>query len=232
MSTVRKRFRDAGRLVRVSWELLRGFHFFGRRYALVTIFGSARIPATHEAYEHTRELAARLGRAGFTILTGGGPSFMEAANRGAREVGATSIACNIELPHEQRANPYVDRLLTMRYFFTRKYMLISYSVGFVAFPGGFGTLDELFEVLTLMQTKKIPVRPVYLIGKEYWKGLDLWLRGTVYEAGAIGTESLPLFHITDNLGDVYEALMATKHEIDGHREKYPVNRKAEEPHAL
>jgi uncharacterized protein (TIGR00730 family) len=232
ISVWRKRFRDIGRLFRVAWELLRGFDFFGNRYAMVSFFGSARMPPTHEGYSRAYELSKRLGSVGFTILTGGGPSFMEAANRGAHDGGGSSIACNIQLPHEQHANPYVDRVLTMRYFFTRKYMLISYSIAFVVFPGGFGTLDELFEALTLMQTRKIPLRPIFLIGKDYWKGLDLWLRGTVFEAGAIGTESLPLFHVTDDIDEVYEALIRTKNEIDRHREHYPVNRKAEEPNAL
>jgi hypothetical protein len=181
---------------------------------MVSIFGSARIPASHAAYEATRELAARLGGAGFAILTGGGPSFMEAANRGARDVGARSLACNILLPHEQRANAFVDRLVTMRYFFSRKYMLISYSVGFVYLPGGFGTLDELFEVLTLMQTKKIPRRPVILVGKDYWSGLEKWIRGEVLRVGAIGPESLELFHVTDSLDEIVEALKRTKDQID------------------
>ncbi len=204
-------------LFRIAKEFIAGFRFFSRVYPMVSIFGSARIPASHDGYEATRELAAKLGREGFAILTGGGPSFMEAANRGAREAGARSLACNIRLPHEQAANRYIDRLVTMRFFFSRKYMLISYSVGFVYLPGGFGTLDELFEVLTLMQTKKIPRRPVVLVGTEYWRGLEQWLRGEVLRVGAIGDESLPLFRITDDLDSIVQELKRTKNEIDRER---------------
>ena len=215
--TPKKVWKDIVLLWRVVKEFLVGFHFFSRVYPMVSIFGSARIPASHAAYDATRELAARLGREGFAILTGGGPSFMEAANRGARDVHARSLACNIRLPHEQSANPYVDRLATMRYFFSRKYMLISYSVAFVYLPGGFGTLDELFEVLTLMQTKKIPKRPVILIGSEYWNGLTDWLSEVVLRAGAIGPESTALFQVTDNLDEIVEKLKRAKDEIDRER---------------
>ncbi len=223
---------DLARLFRITWEFLIGFHFFGYTYPVVSVFGSARIPDTHPAYPLARKFSEKAGRAGFTIMTGGGASFMEAANRGARDASAQSIACNIRLPFEQKANPYVDRVLTMRYFFTRKYMLISYSLGFVYFPGGFGTLDELFEVLTLMQTKKLPVRPVYLVGKEYWKGLDQWLRGPVFAEGAIGNESLPLFKITDNVDEIVDDLVRTKNKIDEHGERYPINREAKKPKSL
>ena len=211
--TPRRMLSDLWLLLRIAREFLVGFHFFGRVYPLVSIFGSARVPASHAAYEATRALAARLGREGFAILTGGGPSFMEAANRGAREVGARSLACNILLPHEQRANPYIDRLFTTRFFFSRKYMLISYSTAFLYLPGGYGTLDELFEVLTLIQTGKIPRRPVFLIGTEYWRGLEEWLRGEVLRIGAIGPESLPLFRITDDLDEVVSVLKRAKDEI-------------------
>jgi uncharacterized protein (TIGR00730 family) len=215
--TPKKLFQDFILLLRIAKEFAHGFHFFSRVYPMVSIFGSARIPASHAGYAATRDLAARLGREGFAILTGGGPSFMEAANRGARDAGARSLACNIRLPHEQAANPYVDRLVTMRFFFSRKYMLISYSVAFIYLPGGFGTLDELFEVLTLMQTKKIPRRPVILVGKEYWKGLDDWLRGEVFQVGAIGPESLPLFHVTDSIEEIVEELKRAKDQIDRDR---------------
>jgi uncharacterized protein (TIGR00730 family) len=217
--TLQKVGKDLGLLFKIAREFALGFHFFGRTYPMVSIFGSARIPASHAGYEATRELAARLGREGFAILTGGGPSLMEAANRGAHESGARSLACNIRLPHEQAANPYVDRLLTMRFFFSRKYMLIAYSVAFIYLPGGFGTLDELFEVLTLMQTGKIPRRPVILVGVAYWKGLEAWLRAEVLRAGAIGQESLSLFHITDDLNAVVEALKQEKIAIDGERQR-------------
>jgi uncharacterized protein (TIGR00730 family) len=221
--TLTKVWKDFVILLKIAKEFALGFHFFSRVYPLVSIFGSARIPASHAGYAATRELAARLGREGFAILTGGGPSFMEAANRGARDAGARSLACNIRLPHEQAANPYLDRVLTMRFFFSRKYMLISYSTAFIYLPGGFGTLDELFEVLTLMQTRKIPKRPVFLVGKEYWSGLETWLRGEVYRIGAIGPESLPLFRVTDDLDEIVATLKRTKDEIDRESERDPVN---------
>lgn len=204
-------------LFRVLIELFQGMRIFGKVYPAISIFGSARISARSEDYSAARTLAQRLGQEGFTILTGGGPSLMEAANRGAREVGAPSFACNIRLPNEQRPNPYIDRALTMRYFFTRKFVLTSYSVGFVCFPGGFGTLDELFEVLTLMQTEKIPRRPVFFVGSTYWKGLDSWLRETVLSAGAIGPESISLYKVTDDMDEIVEALKRTKNEIDHKR---------------
>ncbi|MBC7385268.1 MAG: TIGR00730 family Rossman fold protein [Cryobacterium sp.] len=203
-------------IYRVAREMAQGLWFLRRTRKVISVFGSARIPASHPAYPEARKLCERLGRAGFTILTGGGGSFMEAANRGARDAGALSLACNIKLPHEQRPNPYIDRLLTLRYFFTRKYVLIGKSMGFVYFPGGFGTLDELFEVLTLMQTRKIPRRPIILIGQDYWHGLDLWLRGPVYSDGAIGTESLPLLLFTDSIDEALEVLVKTKNELEAH----------------
>jgi uncharacterized protein (TIGR00730 family) len=232
LPTLTRVWKDFVLLLRIAKEFIHGFAFFSRVYPMVSIFGSARIPATNAAYTATRELASRLGREGFAILTGGGPSFMEAANRGARDVGARSLACNIILTHEQSANPYVDRLATMRFFFTRKYMLISYSMALICLPGGYGTLDELFEVLTLMQTGKIPKRPVFLIGKEYWGGLEAWLRDTVLKAGAIGPESLPLFKITDDLDEVVEALKRAKHEIDDERKGNPVKRETQKANAL
>jgi uncharacterized protein (TIGR00730 family) len=224
--TLTKIWKDFVIILRIAKEFALGFHFFSRVYPMVSIFGSARIPATHAGYAATRELAKKLGGEGFAILTGGGPSFMQAANEGAREAGARSLACNIRLPHEQAANPFLDRLLTMRFFFSRKYMLISYSVAFIYLPGGFGTLDELFEVLTLIQTRKIPRRPVILVGKEYWKGMDEWLRGSVFSAGAIGTESLPLWQVVDDLDEIVTVLKRTKDEIDRERKRDSVEREA------
>lgn len=224
---LKKMTADSIRLLRITREFIQGFRFFNDVDPVVSVFGSARIPNTHPAIPLARKFGEKIGRAGFTVLTGGGGSFMAAANQGARDAHARSIACNIRLPSEQRANPYLDRVLTMRYFFTRKYMLISYSMAFIYFPGGFGTLDELFEVLTLMQTKKIPNRPIYLIGKEYWSGLNTWLRGPVYQEGAIGNESLPLFTITDDLDEVVSALIRTKDEIDHSRKRYPINRETQ-----
>ncbi len=163
----RARVRELGTIFRVAREFIRGFrilHFVG---PCVTIFGSARLPETHPAYAQARELGAAVSRLGFTVMTGGGPGVMEAANRGARDVGGPSVGSNIELPFEQDPNPYMDRSVTCRYFFVRKVLLFKYSYAFVALPGGLGTLDELTEALTLIQTGKIKQFPVVLMGVEY-----------------------------------------------------------------
>ena len=177
----------------------RALHFVG---PCVTVFGSARVAETHPYYEITREVGRGLGRLGFTVMTGGGPGLMEAANRGARDVGARSVGCNIGLPVEQTVNPYVDRHVTCRYFFVRKVLLFKYSYGFVAMPGGMGTTDELFEALTLIQTRKILNFPVVLMGKQYWAGLIKQLQDMV-TAATIDADDLKLMLITD---DVPEAL--------------------------
>jgi uncharacterized protein (TIGR00730 family) len=159
------------RAIRIFAELMRGFralHFVG---PCVTVFGSARFPAGHRYYEQAREVGALLARAGFTVMTGGGPGIMEAANRGAREAGGRSVGCNIELPEEQRPNAYLDRWITFRHFFVRKLMLVKYSYAFIAMPGGYGTLDELFETATLIQTGKIRDFPLVLVGKAFWAPL-------------------------------------------------------------
>jgi len=167
------------RAIRIFAEFMRGFralHFIG---PCITVFGSARFPETHPYYVLARQLGGRLARAGFTVMTGGGPGIMEAANRGAHEIGAPSIGCNIQLPHEQKPNPYVDRWIDFHYFFVRKVMLVKYSYAFVAFPGGFGTLDEIFETLTLVQTGKIKDFPIVLMGTDYWRPLMDFLHGTL-----------------------------------------------------
>jgi uncharacterized protein (TIGR00730 family) len=159
------------RAIRIFAELMRGFralHFVG---PCVTVFGSARFPAGHVYYEQAREVGALLARAGFTVMTGGGPGIMEAANRGAHEAGGRSVGCNIELPEEQRPNAYLDRWITFRHFFVRKLMLVKYSYAFIAMPGGYGTLDELFETATLIQTGKIRDFPLVLVGKAFWAPL-------------------------------------------------------------
>src|SRR2546421_5866228 len=157
------------RAARIFVELIRGFralHFVG---PCVTVFGSARFAEDHPYYRLGREVGTLLARAGFTVMTGGGPGIMEAANRGAKEVGGRSIGCNIELPREQRPNPYLDRWITFRHFFVRKVMLVKYSYAFIALPGGFGTLDEIFETATLMQTHKMQEFPLVLIGSAFWR---------------------------------------------------------------
>jgi uncharacterized protein (TIGR00730 family) len=187
----------------------RALHFVG---PCITVFGSARVAEPHPYYELTREVGRGLGRMGFTVMTGGGPGLMEAANRGARDVGARSVGCNIALPLEQAVNSYVDRSVTCRYFFVRKVLLLKYSYGFIAMPGGLGTADELFEALVLIQTKKILNFPVVIMGKTYWAPLITQLQ-EMMAAKMIGAADLDLMLITD---DVREALAhIERHAIDG-----------------
>ena len=171
----------------------------------MTVFGSARLPAGHPWYEKTREVAAAISRLGFTVMTGGGPGIMEAANRGAREAGGRSVGINIILPHEQQANPYVDASADMRYFFTRKTLLIKYSYAFVVMPGGIGTMDELFEALTLIQTKKLHQFPVILFGVDYWTPMmNAILR--MRDEGLISPVDLELLTLTNSVEKVSEVL--------------------------
>src|SRR5687768_5037002 len=194
----RSRTAELWNIARIAWEFIRVFrvlHFVG---PCVTVFGSARFSAGHPYYELTREIGASLANTGFTVMTGGGPGLMEAANRGAREAGGYSVACNIELSFEQDHNAYLDKFLTVRYFFVRKVALIKYSYAFVVVPGGFGTLDELFEALTLIQTGKIKDFPVVLFGTEYWQNLIEQMR-EMAKAKSISIEDLDLFLITDSV---------------------------------
>lgn len=189
---------ELGRAFRIFRELIHGFrslHFVG---PCVTVFGSARFPATHPYYELTRDLGAIIAQAKFTVMTGGGPGLMEAANRGAKEANGISIGCNIVLPQEQKPNRYLDKWVEFRYFFVRKLMLVKYSYGFVAAPGGFGTLDELFEVATLMQTGKIKNFPVVLLGVEYWSPLLKFLRESLLTQAAIDPQDLDQMLVTDS----------------------------------
>lgn len=185
-------------VLRTVRDFIAGFrvlHFVG---PCVTVFGSARFREGHPYYELAREVGREVGLLGFTVLTGGGPGVMEAANRGAREAGRPSIGCNIELPREQRPNPYVDRTVTCRYFFVRKVLLVKYSYAFIVLPGGFGTLDELAEALTLIQTGKIRNFPVILMGTTYWRPLIEQLHAMVAE-GTIDDADLRLFLATDDV---------------------------------
>jgi len=189
---------DTWRALRILSEFVEGFEALAGVGPAVTVFGSARTPEHDPQYELARRVGAELAKAGFATITGGGPGAMEAANRGAHEQGGLSIGCNIELPHEQHPNPYVDLSVEFHYFFARKTMFVKYSDAFVIMPGGFGTLDELFEALTLIQTGKIRNFPVVLLGQAYWSGLLAWLRDVQLPAGAIGPEDLDLLRITDD----------------------------------
>ena len=206
----RSRWSELARLARIFAEFLRGFralHFLG---PCVTVFGSARVAEADPHFALARSLGGRLAGLGFTVMTGGGPGIMEAANRGAREAGGRSIGCNIELPHEQRPNPYLDRFVTFRYFFVRKVMLVKYSVAFVVLPGGFGTLDELFEAATLVQTGKISAFPVVLMGKAYWAPLLAFLRDTLAAQGMVDPRDLEILTVTDS---VDEAVLAVQRGV-------------------
>jgi hypothetical protein len=194
------RLREVLLLMRAVRDFVRGFrilHFVG---PCVTVFGSARFAESHPLYPVAREVGRRIGLHGFGVMTGGGPGLMEAANRGARDVGAMSVGCNIELPMEQDPNPYLDRYVTCHYFFVRKVLLFKYSYAFVGLPGGLGTLDELSEALTLIQTGKIQSYPVVLIGVEYWQPFMTLLREMV-EKGAVSASDLDLLKVTDDLDE-------------------------------
>jgi len=194
------------RVLRIAWEFVRGFrrlHFLG---PCVTVFGSARFGEGHAYYESAREMGGLLAREGFTVMTGGGPGIMEAANRGAREAGGRSVGCNIKLPFEQEPNHYLDELITFRYFFVRKVMLVKYSYAFIAFPGGFGTLDEVFEALTLMQTDKIKDFPVVLIGTEFWSPLVDFIRHRLIALGTITEADFRLVYVMDSPEEALESI--------------------------
>src|SRR5436309_10758529 len=181
---------DPWRVLRIRGEYVHGFDALAEVGAAVAVFGSARTPEADPMYQAARDLGRRLAEAGFAVITGGGPGIMEAANRGAREAGGLSIGCNIELPHEQGTNAYVDLSINFRYFFVRKTMFMKYSEGFIIFPGGFGTMDELFEALTLIQTGKVRNFPLILFGAEYWAGLLDWLRNTMLAGEKIDPQDL------------------------------------------
>ncbi len=202
---------ESWRVLRITSEVVEGMDALGDITRAVSIFGSARVAPTDPYYAAARRTAMLLARADYAIITGGGPGIMEAANRGARDGKGRSIGCNIELPYEQAANPYIDTLVNFRYFFVRKTMFIKYSSAFVIFPGGFGTLDELLEALTLIQTGKISHFPVVLFGCSYWQGLCNWLRDTVLADGKIGAVDLDLMQLTDDPDDAAARVIAAKH---------------------
>ncbi len=202
----RSRIAEARTLLAILWDLLRGLralHFVG---PCVTVFGSARTRETDPHYQLAREMGSAIAELGFTVMTGGGPGIMEAANRGAKDVGGRSVGCNIELPQEQGANPWLDRFVTLRYFFVRKTLLVKYSYAFVVLPGGFGTLDEMFEALTLIQTGKLEDFPVILMGKDYWRDQVAMIQ-KMADAGMVSPDDLKLFHVTDSVGEATEFLL-------------------------
>jgi uncharacterized protein (TIGR00730 family) len=207
---------DTWRVLRIIGEFVDGFDELAILGPAVSIFGSARTSPQDPMYKLAVDVAEELGRAGFAILTGGGPGIMEAANLGATLAGAMSVGCNIELPHEQGINRYVKTPLNFRYFFVRKTMFVKYAVGFVIFPGGFGTLDELFEALTLMQTKKIHNFPVVLVGSAYWQGLLDWIHNTMLAEGKIDPTDLDLLPVTDDPHEV-RRLLQEHYERECHR---------------
>jgi uncharacterized protein (TIGR00730 family) len=191
------------RAIRIFVEFIRGFRAFHFVGPCVTVFGSSRFGADHPYYSVARELGARLAKAGFTVVTGGGPGIMEAANRGAQEAGGLSIGCNIELPREQQPNAYLDRWLTFRHFFVRKVMLVKYSYAFIALPGGFGTLDELFETATLEQTGKLRDFPLVLVGREFWAPLIEFLQ-TLVAAGTIDAADVARLRVVDSPAQIVD----------------------------
>jgi uncharacterized protein (TIGR00730 family) len=210
-SAVLTRLTDAQRLLRIQDELRSGFDALAHVGKAVSIFGSARTPRDHPRYAAARETARMLGEAGFSIITGGGPGIMEAANRGARDAGVPSVGLGIELPHEQGMNPYVDLPLAFHYFFTRKVMFVRYASGFVVYPGGFGTLDELFEAATLRQTQKIRMFPIVLMDSGYWNGLVEWLRETMLADGYIAPADVTALRVCDRVEPVLAALDEVEH---------------------
>ena len=202
---------DAQRLLRIQDELRNGFQALGQIGKAVSIFGSARTPREDPRYERARQLARRLGEEGFAVITGGGPGIMEAANKGAREAGVPSVGLGIELPHEQGMNEYVDLALNFHYFFTRKVMFVRYASGFVVFPGGFGTMDELFEAATLRQTEKIRYFPIVLVGSDYWSGLVAWLRESMLGDRYVAPDDLDAIAVCDDPERVIEIVEDVEH---------------------
>jgi uncharacterized protein (TIGR00730 family) len=200
---------DSWRVFRIMGEFVNGFDHLGTITQGVSIFGSARTSEDDPNYQAARETAGLLAKSGFEIITGGGPGIMEAANRGAFEAGKVSVGCNIELPFEQFANPYLTKSLSFKYFFVRKTMFIKYSNAYVIFPGGFGTMDELFEALTLIQTRKIRNFPVVLFGSQYWRGMLAWLTSTMLNEKMINPADLRLIHLTDSPKDAVDFIVKT-----------------------
>ena len=199
---------DPWRVLRIQSEFVEGFGALAELGPAVSIFGSARTKPDDPMYEAAQRIAAKLCGEGYAVITGGGPGAMEAANRGASECGGVSVGLGIELPHEQGMNEWVDLGINFRYFFVRKTMFVKYAQGYVVLPGGFGTMDELFEALTLVQTQKITSFPIVLFGTEYWGGLIDWLRTTMLTDGKIGQPDIDMLHLTDDVDEAVEWFVA------------------------
>lgn len=201
---------DSWRMFRIMSEFVNGFDAMSAiEVPAVTIYGSARTPVDHKYYLLAEKIAAGLAKAGYCVITGGGPGVMEAANKGAAEAGGVSVGLNIDLPHEQAPNPYTNFPLDFKYFFVRKVMFMKYSMGFVCMPGGFGSLDELFEALTLIQTERIKPFPIVLVGSDFWTGLVDWIKDRLLESGNISSEDMSLFRVLDDADDVINYLKET-----------------------
>ena len=204
----RSREADLESAVKFFLEFLRGFESLDFEGPCVTVFGSARFKEGHPYYELARKLGRRLAQAGFAVMTGGGPGVMEAANRGAKEAAGLSLGCNIELPMEQKPNPYLDKFIEFEHFFVRKVMLVKYSTAFVVMPGGFGTLDEAFEVITLMQTGKLESFPVVALGGDFWSNLGAFVQETMLAEGTISQKDLHLIKLATNVEEAISFLKA------------------------
>jgi uncharacterized protein (TIGR00730 family) len=201
---------DSWRMFRIMSEFVDGFDAMSAvDVPAVTIYGSARTPADHKYYLLSEKIAAGLARAGYCVITGGGAGVMEAANKGASEAGGVSVGLNIDLPHEQEPNPYANFPLNFKYFFVRKVMFMKYSTGFVCMPGGFGSLDELFEALTLIQTERIKPFPIVLVGSDFWAGLVDWIKDKLLGSGNISPEDMSMFRVLDDADDVVNYLTET-----------------------
>jgi len=198
---------DPWRVLRIQSEFVEGFGLLAELPAAVSVFGSARTPTDSPEYEEARQLGAALAGAGFAVITGGGPGTMEAVNRGASEAGGVSVGLGIELPFEQSLNDWVDLGINFRYFFARKTMFVKYAQAFVIMPGGFGTLDEMFEALTLVQTQKVTRFPVILLGTRYWSGLIEWMRDALLTGGKINPSDLELVYVTDDVDDAVSRIV-------------------------
>jgi uncharacterized protein (TIGR00730 family) len=201
---------DPWRVLRIQSEFVEGFGSLAELGAAVSVFGSARTPADHGHYAQAELVGSKLAEAGFAVITGGGPGTMEAANKGASQSGGVSVGLGIELPFEAGLNPWVDKGINFRYFFVRKTMFIKYSQGFIALPGGMGTMDELFEALTLVQTGKKTSFPIVMLGVDYWSGLVDWLRGTMLADGKISATDLDLITLTDDVDEAVQMMVAAR----------------------